>query len=133
LQYSLFNAQNNKLGEATVQPATQGRSFQFLIDTRDGTRLGISLTNDSAAGGQFELIARDQFNTPSSNFAFDNIDPFSQVSRFVDELLPLPPNFVGSIEVVGVPGGQNYAVGLQFTGTVFTTIQPTVRATPLPN
>jgi hypothetical protein len=134
LQYSLFDAQNNKLGEATIPPATQGNSFQFLIDTRDGTRLGFSLTNDSAAvGGYFKLIARDQFNSPTSFFSYNWLDPQSQVSRFVDEMLPLPPNFVGSIELVGVPGGQNYAVGLQFTGTVFTTVQPRVSATPLPN
>jgi hypothetical protein len=134
LQFSLFDAKNNKLGEAAIAPAVQGNSFQFLIDTRDGTRLGFSLTNDSAvAGGYFKLIARDQFNSPTSFLSYDWLDPQSQVSRFVDEMLPLPPNFVGSIELVGVPGGQNYAVGLQFTGTVFSTIQPDVRATPLPN
>ena len=133
LQYSLFDAKNNKLGEATVVPAAQGASFEFLIDTRDGTRLGFSLTNDSAVGGQFELIARDQFNTPTSYFNYANIDAFSQVSMFVDELLPLPANFVGSVELREVTGGQVlYAVGLQFTGTVFTTLQPSVSATPLP-
>jgi hypothetical protein len=132
LQFSLFDAKNNKLGEATIAPATQGNSFQFLFDRRDGTRLGFSLTNDSAVVGQFELIARDQFNN-IVDFNFDTIESLSQVSRFVDEMLTIPANFVGSIELIGVPGGQNYAVGLQFTGTVFTTIQPLVRATPLPH
>jgi hypothetical protein len=61
------------------------------------------------------------------------IEPWSQVSRFVDQMVALPSNFVGSIELVGVSGGQNYAVGLQYTGTVFTTVQPLVRDTPLPN
>jgi len=133
LQYSLYDAKNNKLGEATVAPAAQGASFQFLIDRRDGTRLGFSLTNDSAVGGQFELIARDQFNSPTSYFNYANIDAFSQVSMFVDELLPLPAGFIGSVELREVTSGQVlYAVGLQFTGTVFTTLQPRVSATPLP-
>src|SRR5215471_432775 len=35
LQVSLSDAKNNKLGEATIGPATQGASFQFLIDRRD--------------------------------------------------------------------------------------------------
>jgi hypothetical protein len=132
LQFSLSDAKNNKLGEATITPATQGNSFQFLIDRRDGTRLGFSLTNDSAIAGQFALIARDQFNYEVDRI-YDMIEPWSQVSRFVDEMLALPADFVGNIELVGVTGGQNYAIGLQFTGTVFTTIQPLVRDTPLPH
>src|SRR5262249_30591743 len=45
LQVSLSDAQNNKRGEATIAPATQGASFQFLMDRRDGTRLAFSLIN----------------------------------------------------------------------------------------
>jgi hypothetical protein len=132
VQVSLFDAQNNKLGEATVPPATAGASFQFLIDRRDGTRMGFSLVNDSTGFEQFTLIARDQFNNVIDQ-KFDNIEPTSQVSRFVDEMLTLPANFYGSVEIVAFGGQQNYAVGLQYTGTVFTTIQPLVRSTPLPN
>jgi hypothetical protein len=132
LQFSLWDATANKLGEATITPATQGNSFQFLIDRRDGTRFGFSLANDSAIEGQFALIARDQFNY-EVNRTYDTIEPWSQVSQFVDEVLALPSDFVGSIELVGTGGGQNYAVGLQYTGTVFTTIRPVVRNTPLPN
>ena len=132
LELSLSDSAGNKLGEATIAPALSGKSFQFLIDKRDGTQLGFSLTNDSSIEGQFALIARDQFNNEVDR-AYDVIEPWSQVSRFVDQMLPLPSNFVGSIELVGVSGGQNYAVGLQYTGTVFTTVQPLVRDTPLPN
>jgi hypothetical protein len=132
LELSLSDSAGNKLGEATIVPASSGKSFQFLIDRRDGTQLGFSLTNDSSVEGQFALIARDQFNY-EVNRAYDVIEPWSQISRFVDQMLALPSNFVGSIELVGVSGGQNYAVGLQYTGTVFTTVQPLVRDTPLPN
>jgi hypothetical protein len=132
VQISLSDSQNNKLGEATIAPATQGVSFQFLIDRRDGTRLGFSLINDSNTGGEYALVARDQFNFEVTRQYFI-IEPWSQVSGFVDQMLTLPSNFVGSIEVVGVTSGeQNYAVGLQYTGTVFTTIQPLVRSKPLP-
>ena len=125
LQFSLFDTQNTKLGEATILPAVQGNSFRFLIDTRDGTRLGFSLANNSTAGGQFALIARDQFNYEvDREYAW--IDPWSQVSHFFDEMLALPANFVGTVELTGVSGGRNYAIGLQFTGPVFTTVEPLV-------
>src|SRR3954453_8987549 len=44
LQFSYFDAGNRKIGEATILPATKGNSFQFLVDRRDGSRLGFSLT-----------------------------------------------------------------------------------------
>jgi hypothetical protein len=131
LQFSMFSS-SNKLSEATIAPAVQGNSFQFLIDTRDGSRLGFSLANDSNTGGQYQLIARDQFNNIVDQ-NFDFLDQFSQVSKYVDEMLKLPANFVGTIELVGIPGASSYVVGLQFTGTVFTTVQPLVRTTPLPH
>lgn len=132
LQFSYFDPNNNKIGESSVFPATLGNSFQFQIDTRDGTRMGFSLVNDSSVEGQFEVIARDQFNEVVAFELTDTILPFAQLSKFVDQEVTLPANFFGTIEIVGVPGGQSYAVGLQFTGSVFSTVQPLVRSTPLP-
>jgi hypothetical protein len=131
LQFSLTDAKGNKLGEAAIPSATQGASFQFLVDRRDGTRLGFSLTDDSATGGQYGVIARDQFNNVVAQSYEHTIQPFSQVSQFIDEVLPLPSDFVGSIEIVGVSGGSNYVIGLQFTGPVFSTIVPIVRSKPI--
>jgi hypothetical protein len=130
LLLSLADAQNHKVGETTVMSATAGSSFEFLIDRRDGTRFGFSLANVSSAFGQFALIARDRFNYEVDR-AYDTIEPWSQVSRFVDEMLALPPDFVGNIEVVSLAGGTAYTIGLQLTGSVFTTIQPLIRSAPL--
>ena len=132
LQFSVSDSRNSKVAEASITPATQGTSFEFLIDKRDGTRLAFSYVNDSAAIGQFALIARDRFDFEVDR-AYDTIDSWSQVSRFVDEMLRLPSDFVGTIELLGISGGQNYAVGFQFTGIVFATIQPLVRNAPLSN
>src|SRR5262245_28456992 len=128
LQLSLAN-KDNKLGEATITPATAGTSFQFLLDRRDGTRLGVSLVNDSASFGQFAIIARDRFNFEVDR-VYETIEPWSQVWRFFDETLTLPADFVGNIQLVSLGGGQNYAVGVQFSGTVFTTVQPLVVGPP---
>ena len=133
LQYSYFDPNNIKIGESTVFPATLGNSFQFQIDTRDGTRMGFSLVNDSPLENQeFSVIARDQFNQVVAFNLNDIIPSFAQLSKFVDQEVKLPANFFGTIEIVGPPGGQSYAVGLQFTGSVFSTVQPLVRSTPLP-
>jgi len=137
LQVSLFNLQGAKLGETSVPPATLGTSFEFLINTQDGTRLAFSLVNDSGVGafnaGQFEVIARDQYNYVATSQTY-SLGAYSQYTSFVDELpgLGLPPNFVGSIEIVGVAGGNNYVLGLQYTGQVFATLSPVVRSAPLP-
>jgi hypothetical protein len=126
LQLSISD-KDNKLGEATITPATAGTQFQFLIDRRDGTRFGFSLANDSATFGQFAVIARDQFNFEVDR-AYEMIEPWSQLSGFVDQMLTLPADFVGSIQLVELSDGPNYAVGYQFTGTVFTIVQPLVGA-----
>jgi hypothetical protein len=126
LQLSISD-KDNKLGETTITPATAGTEFQFLIDRRDGTRFGFSLANDSATFSQFAVIARDQFNFEVDR-AYEMIEPRSQVSRFVDRMLTLPADFVGTIQLVELSDGPNYAVGYQFTGTVFTTLQPLVGA-----
>jgi len=127
LQFSLSDKDNKKLAETTMTPATAGTSFQFLIDRRDGTRLAVSLVNDSAIFGQFTIIARDQFNFEVDR-VFETIEPSSQLWRFVDEMLTLPADFVGNIQLVSLSGGQNYAVGIQFSGAVFTAVQPIVGA-----
>jgi len=130
LQVTLRDSKGAKLGETTVPPAVPGNSFQFIFDTRDGTRLGFALANDSDVDGPYTVVARDQFNN-LLDVEFDTLNAHSQVSRFIDQIVVLPPGFVGSIEVIGVSGGRNYAVGLQFTGSVFATVQPVVRASPL--
>jgi hypothetical protein len=130
VQISLLDSGGSKLGETTVQPASEGTSFTFLVDRRDNTRLGFALANDSSIEGQFTVIARDEFNEEVDR-EYDTLGARAQTSRFVDEMLRLPANFVGTVEVVGVPGGHNYVVGLQFTGGVFATIQPLVRSVPL--
>jgi hypothetical protein len=132
LQFAQSDAQDNKTGEATIGPAAAGASFQFFIDRRDGTRLGFSLANDSTNFVQFAAIARDQFGYEVAQI-YDTIEGFSQLSRFVDEMLALPSDFVGSVELAAPGGGSLYAVGLQYTGFVFTTIQPIVRSAPVSN
>jgi len=99
--------------------------------TNDGTRLGFSLANNSATTGQYTVVTRDEYNYVV-DIEYYPIQAWSQISAFVDEVAKLPSNGIGSAEIVGLSGGQNYAVGLQYSGSTFAAIQPIVRATPLP-
>jgi hypothetical protein len=130
LQVSLADTAGIKIGETSISPAIQASSFEFLLDSRDGSRLGVALVNDSQIEGEYTIIARDEYRQEIYR-AYDTLGPWSRVSRFVDEALKLPPNFCGSIEVIGVRGGRNYAVGLQHTGTVLSTVAPLTRSSPL--
>ena len=130
LHVSLSDIKGIKLGESTLPPASPGRSFEFLLDRRDGTRLGFSLVNESAVEGEYTVIARDEFNQEVDR-AYGTLGAWAQISAFIDEMLRLPSSFVGSIEVLGVDGGRCYAAGLQFTGPIFAVVPPIVRDSPL--
>ncbi len=63
LHISLYGSGGTKIDESALVPAVKGTSFEFLIDMRTGSRLGLSLINDSAVNGQpYQVIARDQLN-----------------------------------------------------------------------
>jgi hypothetical protein len=126
MHISLSDVKNTKLGETSLSPGTQGNSFEFLLNRRDGIRLGFSLINDSDTEGEYTVIARDEFNQEVDR-TYDSLRARSQVSRFFDEILRLPANFIGSVEIVGVSGGRSYVAGLQFTGNVFAVVSPIVR------
>lgn len=130
LQVALFDTKGTKTGETSIAPATEARSFEFLLDTRNGMRLAFFLTNDSALEGDYMVIARDEFNQ-EIDLATDTIGRWSQVARFVEDMLKLPTNFVGSVEIVGLASGHNYVAGMQFTGSVFTAVSPISRNQPL--
>ena len=130
LHVSSADARGVKLGETTLAPASTGRSFEFLLDRRDGTRLGFSLINASAVEGEYTVIARDEFNHEVDR-AYGTLGAWGQISAFIDEMLRLPSSFVGSIEILGVDGGRCYDAGLQFTGHIFAVVPPIVRDSPL--
>jgi hypothetical protein len=54
-----------------------------------------------------------------------NIAPYSNVARFVDELLSLPSD-PGPLIVYLQANQPLYAIGLMYTGNQFTTIPPTI-------
>ena len=97
---------------------------QFLADHRDGARFGVAVANPSnqpisvvvtVADVDGQQIGNTTVPLPANDFR----------AFFVDDLLTIPAGHTGQV-VIAATGGSFYAIGLRFTGLVFTTIPATV-------
>ena len=120
------------VGEALVEPSEQVAAASdsyvwFPADYRDGARFGVAVANPSnesldvqvlVTGIDLEEFVRTTVNVPAN----------SAKAFFVDELGTIPTGHVVQVLISpsNNPGPSVYAVGLRFTGQVFTTIPGTV-------
>jgi hypothetical protein len=112
-----FYVAGAKEGEATVFSSPASNSQQMIVDNREGARLGIAIANDTNVTSQYQMVYR----TGSTVLAtLLEIPARSSVSRFLDEVLAVVPNSVGSVSISSAQPLS--AIGLRFTGGVFTTI-----------
>ena len=125
--YSFYAASGVKLGEATVFSSLRGSILQLLTDQREGSMLGVAITNDSDSPVTY-LVAAGDINGQSVGTNSLTIPARSTLLKFVSELVPAAgSNYIGQF-LIGSNSGSVYAIGLRFTGGVFTTIPATVRA-----
>lgn len=115
--YSFYSASGTKLGEATVFPADEKLSAQMIIDQQGGARLAVAIANntDAAHSYSISLGGGGQAVTVS-------IPARASLAKFIDELFPLPANFVNVVLISTVDLTTFSSIGLRFTGNVFTTI-----------
>lgn len=120
------------VGEALVEPSEEVEAAPdshvwFPADYRDGARFGVAVANPSnqsldvhvlATGIDLEVFVNTTVNAPAK----------SAKAFFVDELGTIPTGQVVQVLISpsNNPGPSVYAVGLRFTGQVFTTIPGTV-------
>ena len=115
------------VSEAVVQSPEEivsGESVaQFLADHRDGARFGVAVANPS---NQPILVVVAVFDSAGQAIGNTAVDLQANDFRafFVDELVTIPTGHTG--QVVIAASGSFYAIGLRFTGLVFTTIPATV-------
>ena len=116
------------VSEAVVQSPEEivpGESLaQFLADHREGARFGVAVANPSnqpisvvvtVADLAGQEIGNTTVSLPANDFR----------AFFVDELVTIPTGHTGQVAIAAT-GGSFYAIGLRFTGLVFTTIPATV-------
>src|SRR5262249_42657282 len=121
--FGYYSSSGNLISEATVFSAPPATSAQFWADGDGGSRLGIALVNGSTAAKTYVIAAFDGKGQEVARTTVQ-VNAASQMARFAQDLLPLPPNFLGFIRVysAGSDLSDVYAIGLKFTGGAFTTI-----------
>ena len=120
LLYSYFAPNGVKLSEATVFSTEIPRDYyRLVVDQRDGAQLGIAIANDTDTSRTYDffLVANGVERSGSLR-----VPGRSSESRFLNQLLNVPANAVGTLTIVSRDFSEFAAIGLRFTGAAFTTI-----------
>ena len=131
LIFSLEEADGSVVGAAVVEPAQEvvggGDKAQFLVDHRDGARLGVAVANgsDQRIDASVSVVDSEGRRLASTSVA---VGPYRNTIFMLDELLTIPEGFTGQVLIGTETGASVYAVALRFTGQTFTTIPVAVRS-----
>jgi len=117
--YSSYAKDGTKLAEATVFASdgdTSGWStYKMIADQRNGLQLGIALANNSDQPRTYRVTIN------SSNKSV-TIAARTSTARFLTEIVPSSANSVGILTIDSMDDSDFYAIGLRFTGGIFTTL-----------
>ena len=97
----------------------ESSEWRLIVDQRDGAQLGIAIANNSDAQKIYDVVLSANGVTRSGSVT---IPARTSVSRFLNELLTAPDNAVGTVTLRSRDDSDFSAIGLRFTGWVFTTI-----------
>ena len=127
------------VGEAVVEPAREIigglAEAQFLADHRAGARIGVAVANPTDKYAKVKdtitVSVRVEDSEERQIASTTVIVPAGANQVFMlDELVPIPPEHVGQVLIGTSEGESVYALGLRFTGQIFTTIPVTERRFP---
>lgn len=110
---------------ATVFPSPPTTRAQLVLNQQADLRLAIAIANDTDGAAQYRVT----LNNPGGQAvgtATVSVPARSNVARFADELLTVPPGFLGSVAISSVTGTPFSAIGFNFFGSAFLTQPVTV-------
>ena len=112
-------------GVATVFSSQQASIFQFpAIGLNEGTNLGVAIANDTNVSASCEVLLQD-FARNTAGSSRVSIAAKSNTAKFISEIVRIPADF--GLGLIGISCDRQVAViGLQFFGSVFTTVPPAV-------
>lgn len=122
---SFYDQNGTKISEATVFSAPSASTVQILADTRDGARIAMNIANDSDLAGIYTISVIDVNGTVVGTAA-RTIPARANAAEFLDQLVTVPANYYGKV-IVSSSNGSASAIGIRFTGNVFTTVPETIR------
>jgi|RhiMetdeSRZDD1v2_1073273.scaffolds.fasta_scaffold73253_4 hypothetical protein len=107
------------LSGATVFSSPPATRAQLLAVPVPGTRLAVALANNTNASAQYQLALVTSAGQTIATATL-TVPAQSNVSKFIDELMTVPPNFAGAFTVTSLGSAQFSLLGLIFSGDVFT-------------
>lgn len=90
-------------------------SDRLFLDQREGARLAVAIANNSDIPRTYRL-------TFGSITATTQVPARTSLAKFLNELMTLPANAVRLLKIESTDFTSFGAIGLRFTGGVFTTI-----------
>jgi hypothetical protein len=127
VQYELVSSTAGVLGTASVYSSPPGTTAEFIFPNSGSYRLGLAIANDSANSMQVNL----RLGAAGSGELQATITVAAQtrIARFVDEIFSIPAGFVPVALLIQSPSSSTIpfnALGLTFSGPVFSTVPPLV-------
>ena len=109
------------ISEALVEPSEPDRSVAFIVDHRGGSRFGVALANPYEQTVDV-MVSINGLAEGAETEVEVSIPPQEAKAFFLDELYDIPKDHIGGVSMWSNDGRSLYAIGLRFTGLVFTTI-----------
>ena len=123
--YSYYAANGVKLSEATVFSSPSAQRVQVLADSREGSKVGLGIANDTDQMHDYTVAVLDA-NGNTVGTTNLTLNGRTSIGRFLSELVTLPPNHYGQV-IVSSTTGTVSIVGVRFSGAAMTTIPQTIR------
>ncbi len=117
--YSSYAKDGRKMAEATVF-ASVGEiggwsNYRMIADQRGGSQVGIAIANDTDLPRTYQVT----INSLSGRVT---IPARTSTGKFLTDVVPASANTAGVLIIESTDFSDFYAIGLRFTGGVFTTL-----------
>jgi hypothetical protein len=116
--YSLYGPSGEKLSEATVFSSPSAKTVQILADSRGGAQVGLAIANDSDQTNTYTITVRDVTGNVVGSTT-QQLGPRTSIAKFVNQLVPLPPNHYGPVMVTSSPRFRKRSDPSEIEGVLF--------------
>jgi hypothetical protein len=103
------------------------RAQLFVFNSRSpDNRTAFALANDTDSAAQYRLTVIDPPTGQTIASTTISLPARSNLPRFLDQIVPLPQNFAGTVVITSVTGSAFSVVGLVFSGSTFLSMPATI-------